>query len=87
MTKRLADGTEVVSTICDQCHATCGALAHVQNGRVVKLRGFLRNPHAIEGTTKHENEALTLPLAPSRGGLSQCHSEAIAEESLWFQLK
>jgi len=37
MTKRLADGTEVVSTICDQCHATCGALAYVQNGRVVKL--------------------------------------------------
>src|SRR4030042_3738661 len=39
MRKRLADGTEVVSTICDQCHATCGALAYVKNGRVVKVEG------------------------------------------------
>jgi len=39
MRKKLADGTEVVSTICDQCHASCGALAYVKDNRVVKVEG------------------------------------------------
>jgi len=39
MRKKLADGTEMVSTICDQCHATCGAFAYVKANRVIKVEG------------------------------------------------
>ena len=39
MRRKLGDGTEVVPTICDRCHGTCGVLAYVKDGRVVKVEG------------------------------------------------
>jgi len=39
MRQKLSDGTEVVSTICDRCHGTCGVLAYVKDGRVIKVEG------------------------------------------------
>ena len=46
MRKKLADGTEVVSTICDGCHSACGALAYVKDGRVVRVEGAPEFPES-----------------------------------------
>ncbi len=34
----------VVRTVCQSCHAECGVLAHVENGRVVRLQGDPDHP-------------------------------------------
>lgn len=36
---KVTDETKIVKTSCRGCIANCGVLAHVKNGRVVKLEG------------------------------------------------
>jgi anaerobic selenocysteine-containing dehydrogenase len=36
---------EVVRTVCQSCHSECGVLAHVENGRVVRLQGDPDHPN------------------------------------------
>ena len=31
--------TEIIPTLCDRCHCSCGVLAHVKDGKVVKVEG------------------------------------------------
>ncbi|MCD8569814.1 MAG: hypothetical protein LRY50_16335 [Geovibrio sp.] len=40
------DDTKIVRTNCRSCTADCGVLAHVKNGRVVKLDGDPDFPEA-----------------------------------------
>ncbi len=37
--------SEVVRTVCQSCHSECGVLAHVENGRVVRLQGDPDHPN------------------------------------------
>jgi anaerobic selenocysteine-containing dehydrogenase len=39
-------GMKVVKSVCDRCHGTCGVLAYVKEGRVVKVEGI---PHEARG--------------------------------------
>jgi anaerobic selenocysteine-containing dehydrogenase len=32
-------GTRLVKTICDRCHCACGVVAHVKDGKVIKVEG------------------------------------------------
>ncbi|MEE9520731.1 MAG: molybdopterin-dependent oxidoreductase [Dehalococcoidales bacterium] len=61
MRRKLSDGTEVVSTICDRCHGCCGVLAYVKDGRVVKVEGDPDFPQN-EGTMCPKGLAVTQVL-------------------------
>jgi len=61
MRRKLSDGTEVVSTICDRCHDCCGVLAYVKDGRVVKVEGDPDFPQN-EGTMCPKGLAVTQVL-------------------------
>ena len=39
-----ADEVKLVHTSCRACISNCGIIAHVQNGRVIKLEGDLPTP-------------------------------------------
>jgi anaerobic selenocysteine-containing dehydrogenase len=36
--------TKIVRTICDRCHCECGVLAHVRDGKVIKIQGDPNHP-------------------------------------------
>ena len=45
MSTRITDfGERVVKTVCSICYSSCGVLAHVKEGRVVKVQGDPDHP-------------------------------------------
>jgi len=66
-----------VTAICRFCHATCGLVATIEQGRITKLMGDLENPmytgySCIKGRNYHEfhasPERLLQPLRRTAGG-------------------
>lgn len=41
--------TKIIRTVCRECQASCGMLAHVENGRLIKLEADSQSPRTRDG--------------------------------------
>ena len=54
------DEEKIVKTACRACIANCGVLAHVKNGRVIKLEGTLLSfPAGLENAFQYTTDNTT----------------------------